>query len=46
MDTDNRMAPPILFVYQFVLQNLRRHMCCRPIKTKLIGVAAITYHCP
>ena len=35
MDTDNRVAPPITFVYCFCLQNLRRHMCCRAIKTKL-----------
>ena len=32
MDTDNRVAPPILFVYWFGLQNLRRHMCCRAKK--------------
>ena len=43
MDTDNRVAPPIPLVYWFCLQNLRRHMCCRAIKTKLIGVAASTY---
>ena len=45
MDTDNRVAPPIPFVYWFCLQNLRRHMCCRAIKTKLIGVAASAYQC-
>ena len=45
MDTDNRVAPPIQFVYWFGLQNLRRHMCCRAIKTKLIGVTSITYQC-
>ena len=45
MDTDNCVAPPIPFVYCFCLQNLRRHMCCRAIKTKLIGVAASDYQC-
>ena len=45
MGTDNRIAPPIPFVYCFCLQKLRRHMCCREIKTKLIGVAASTYQC-
>ena len=45
MDTDNRVAPPIPLVYWFCLQNLRRHMCCRAIKTKLIGVAASGYQC-
>ena len=45
MDTDNRVAPPIPLVYWFCLQNLRRHMCCRAIKTKLIGVAASAYQC-
>ena len=43
MDTDDRVAHPIPFVYWFGLQNLRRHMCCSPIKTKHIGVASITY---
>ena len=42
---DKRVASPIPFVYWFGLQNLRRHMWCRAIKTKLIGVAAITYQC-
>ena len=46
MDTDNRVAPPIPFVYGFELQNLRRHMCCRAIKTKLIGVASNTHQRP
>ena len=45
MDYDNRVAPPIPFVYRFCLQNLRCHMCCRAIKTKLIGVAASAYQC-
>ena len=44
MDTDNRVAPPIPFVYCFCLQNLQRHMCCRAIKTKL-GVAVSAYQC-
>ena len=46
MDTDNHVAPPIPFVYWFELQNLRCHMCCREIKTKLIGVALMIYQCP
>ena len=37
MDTDNRVAPPIPFVYYFCLQNLQCHMCCSAIKTKLSG---------
>ena len=45
MDTDNRVALPIPFVYWFCLQNLQCHMCCRVIKTKLIGVAASAYQC-
>ena len=43
IETDKRMAP---FVYWFGLQNLRRHMCCRAIKTKLIGGTVIDYQCP
>ena len=46
METDKRVAPPIPFAYWFGLQNLRHHMCCRAIKTKLIGVAVIAYQCP
>ena len=38
MDTDNSVAPPIPLVYWFCLQNLRHHMCCIAIKTKLLGV--------
>ena len=34
IETDKCVAPPITFVYWFGLQNLRRHMCCRAIKTK------------
>ena len=42
MDTDTRVATPISFVYLFCL--LRRHICCRAIKT-IIGVTAIDYQC-
>ena len=45
MDTAKRVVPPIPFVYWFVLQSLRHHMCCRAIKNKLIGVAEIAYQC-
>ena len=44
VDTDKRVPPPfspLVFVYWFGLQNLRRHMCCRAIKTTLIGVGVI-----
>ena len=34
MDTDKRVAPPILLVCCFELKNLRRHMCYREIKNK------------
>ena len=40
---DKRVASPIPFVYWFGLQNLRRHMCCRAIKTTIIGVTVIAY---
>ena len=43
IETDKRVAPPIPFVYWLGLQNLRRHMCCRAIKTKRIGVTVIIY---
>ena len=33
----NHVVPPIPFVYWFGLQHLRRHMCCRAIKTTIIG---------
>ena len=36
----------VLFVYWFVLQNLRHHICCRAIKTTIIGVTVINYQCP
>ena len=45
MDTAKYVAPPIPFVYWFGLQNLIRHMYCREIKIKLIGVAEIAYQC-
>ena len=38
MDTVKCVGPPIPFVYWFGFQTLRRHMCCRAIKTILIGV--------
>ena len=40
IDTAKRVAPPITSVYCFGLQNLRRHMCCRAIKTN--GVEGAT----
>ena len=46
IETDKRVAPPIMFVYWIGLQNLKRHMCCRAIKTKLIGVVVNAYQCP
>ena len=39
MDTAKHVAAPITFVYCLGLQNLRRHMCCRAIKTNGIGGA-------
>ena len=41
MDTAKCVALPITFVYCFGLQNLRRHMCCRVIKTNGIGAIRI-----
>ena len=37
MSSSHFFAPQFLFVYCFGLQNLRRHMCCRAIKTNGIG---------
>ena len=45
IETDKRVAPSIIFVYLLGLHNLRRHLCCRAILTKLIGVAVIAYQC-
>ena len=36
MDTAKRMAPAIMLVYCFGLQNLRRHMCCKAIKWAVV----------
>ena len=40
MDTAKRGAPYTVCLLIWVA-NLRRHMCCRAIKTKLIGVTDI-----
>ena len=39
MDTDKRVAPPILLVCCFKLKNLRRYMCYRAILSNSIGSA-------
>ena len=36
MDTAKRVVPPIMFVYCFGFQNLRRHMCCRAITKQMV----------
>ena len=41
--TMEKVATPILFVYWLGLQNLRHHICCRAIKTKVLEVAVIAY---
>ena len=41
IETDKRVAPPILFVYWCGLLNMQCHMCCRAIKTPIIGAVVI-----